>query len=667
MTEESPKEVKTKKEEEPKIGVYICHCGVNIGGVVDCPSVAQYAGKLKNVVVAKDYKYMCADPGQKLIKDDIEEHGLNRIVVAACSPRMHEPTFRTATAEGGLNPFFFEQANIREHDSWVHMKNPEKATEKARDLTRMAVAKARNLVPLEKPRVSVVDKAMVVGGGVAGIQASLDLADQGYKVYLIEKSPTIGGKMAQLDKTFPTMDCSACILTPKMVDVSRHPNIELMTYAQVENVDGYIGNFDVKVVKKARSVLEDKCTGCGLCADACPIEVPNEFDVGLGVRKAAYVPFPQAVPLIYTIDKETCIGCGMCENVCGPEAINYDQEDEVIDLKVGTIIVATGFEVFDAVRKPEYGYGRYQNVINGLEFERLINASGPTGGKMVRPSDGKEPHRIGFVQCVGSRDEKVGNKYCSRVCCMYAIKNARLYKEKHPEAELYIFYMDIRAFGKGYEEFYKTSQDEYGIKFIRGRPSEIVEDPITNNLLLRVEDTLLGETLEIELDLVTLAVGMEPARDSEDVQKLFRISKSSDGFFSEAHPKLRPVDTLTDGVYLAGACQGPKDIPDTVAQGSAAAARASIPMAKGEVEIEPVIAEVDIEKCIGCRICERACDFGVISMVDRKATVNEAICKGCGSCAGACPTGAMQIKHFRDEQIIAMIEAAFHEDIKEEN
>lgn len=651
-----------ERKEEPRIGVYVCHCGINIAGVIDVEDVAKYASKLKNVVVSKDYKYMCSDPGQEMIKEDIKEHNLNRIVVAACSPRMHEPTFRTACQEAGLNPYLFEMANIREHSSWVHMREPEKATEKAKDQIRMAVAKARLLEPLEKPKVKVEKSALVIGGGIAGIQASLDLADQGFKVYLVEKTPSIGGKMAQLDKTFPTMDCSACILTPKMVDVARHPNIELLTYSEVKEVDGYIGNFKVKVEKHPRFVRESDCTGCGLCADACPIEVPNEFDLGLGTRKAIYVPFPQAVPLIYTIDKENCVGCGMCQNVCDPDAIDFEQKPEIIELQVGTIIVATGFEIFDATKKEEYGYGVYDNVINGLEFERLINASGPTGGKLLRPSDGKEPKSIGFIQCVGSRDETVGNNYCSRVCCMYAIKNARLYKEKHPEAEIYIFYMDIRAFGKGYEEFYKAAQEEYGIKFIRGRPGEVIEDPETKNLIVRVEDTLLGEPLEVDLELVVLSVGMEPPKDAEKIQRLLRISRGTDGFFLEAHPKLRPIDTLTDGVYLAGAVQGPKDIPDSVAQGSAAAARAAIPMAKGEVEVEPIVARVDTEKCIGCRICERVCDFGAIEVAERKAHVNEALCKGCGACAGACPTGAMQIKHFKDEQILAMIQAAFRED-----
>ncbi len=650
-------------DEEPRIGVYICHCGVNIAGVIDVEEVVKYAEKLEGVVVAKEDRYVCSDPGQDLIKKDILEHKLNRVVVAACSPRIHEPTFRTACQEAGLNPYLFDMANIREHVSWVHMNEPEKATQKAKDQVRMTVAKARLLEPLENPKVSVIKKALVIGGGVAGIQASLDLADQGFKVYLVEKTPSIGGAMAQLDKTFPTMDCSACILTPKMVDVSRHPNIELLAYSEVKEVDGYIGNFQVKVEKKPRFVREDTCTGCGICADPCPVEVPNEFDLGLGTRKAIYTPFPQAVPLIYTIDDENCVGCGMCDNVCDADAVEFDQKPETVTLNVGTIIVAIGFKIFDARRKEEYRYGVHDNVINALEFERLINASGPTGGKLLRPSDGRVPRSIGFVQCVGSRDKTVGNPYCSRVCCMYAIKNARLYKEKHPDADIYIFYMDIRAFGKGYEEFYQSAQEDYGVKFIRGRPGKIEEDPKTKNLIVKVEDTLLGKNLDMELDLVVLSVGLEPPADADELQKLLRLSRTADGFFMEAHPKLRPVDTLTGGLFLAGTVQGPKDIPDTVVQGSAAASRAAILMAAGEVEVEPIVASVDSDNCIGCRICERVCDFGAIEIVEKKAVINEVLCKGCGGCAGACPTGTMQIRHFEDDQIMAMICAAFEEEI----
>jgi len=653
--EEKKKE--EKKEKEDRVGVFVCHCGTNIAGVIDVKKLAEYAGKTKGVAFATDYTYACSEPGQKLIKDKIKEHNLNRLVIAACSPRMHEHTFRRTASEAGLNPYFVEMSNIREHCSWVHIKESDKALEKAKDLVRMSVARARLLEPLEKMKVSVNKNVLVIGGGIAGIQASLDLGEAGYSVYLVERTPSLGGNMARLDKTFPTMDCAACILTPKMVEVARNKNIKLITYAEVKNVNGYIGNFVVKVNKKPKFVKEDLCTGCDLCAQTCPVEVPSEFDLALGVRKAIYVPFPQAVPLIYTLDSETCIGCGRCREVCGPEAIDFNQKEEELTLNVGAIVVATGFKIFDAKRKPEYGYGNYENVINALEFERLLNASGPTGGKVLRPSDGKAPKKIAFVQCVGSRDEST-NLYCSRVCCMYAIKNARLYKEKHPDAEVYLFYVDIRAFGKGYEEFYKIAQDEYKIKFIKGRPSRIYENEKNKNLILGVEDTMLGKYLEAEVELAVLSVGMEPNEGSQELAKTLGLSCSQDKFFLEAHPKLKPVDTLVDGIFLAGTCQGPKDIPDTVAQGSAAAVRALIPLSKGEVEVEPITAFSTPELCIGCRICEKLCPFSAITMDNKKAKVNALLCKGCGLCVGGCPTGAMELYHFKDEQIVAQIKAA---------
>ena len=645
------------ENEEPRIGVYVCHCGINIGGVVDVPAIAEYAKTLPNVVLAKDYKYYCSDPGQQAIQEDIKEHNLNRIVVAACSPRLHEPTFRRCVQEAGLNQFLFEFANIREHNSWVHMSQPEEATEKAKDLTRMAVAKTRLLEPLEASTVDVNDKAMVIGGGVAGIQAALDLADMGFKTYMIEKQPTIGGRMGQLDKTFPTLDCSMCILAPKMVDVGKHENIELMTYAEVREVHGYIGNFQVKVEKKPRYINEEDCVGCGSCVEVCPIEMPNYFDEGIGMVKAAYIPFPQAVPLCATIDKDYCIECKLCDQICERGAVVHDQESEFVDLEVGTIIVATGYDPYDPTEKLEYGYGAHTNVITAMEIERMINASGPTEGKVLKPSDMEKPKRVAFIHCVGSRDEQIGKPYCSRVCCMYSMKNAQLIKDKMPDAEVTLYYMDIRAFGKGFEEFYKRSQEKYGIKFVRGRPAEVIENPDLT-LTVRGEDTLLSKVTEYDYDMVVLSIGLVPPEGSEQLRQTIGLSRSADGFLMEAHPKLRPVDTLTDGVYLAGVSQGPKDIPDAVAQGSGAAARAAIPMVKGEVEIEPIVATTDEDICGACEVCVELCPYGAIAIEDEQASVNVALCKGCGTCVAACPSGAMDQQHFKTAQIMAQIEAA---------
>ena len=659
--------------ETNRTGVYICHCGVNIAAAVDVKAVADFAEGLPSVVIARDYQYMCSDPGQELIKRDIREYGLNRVVVASCSPRMHEPTFRNACADAGLNPYCFEMANIREQCAWVHLKG---ATEKAKDLVASAVAKAALLEPLERKKVGVIPRALVIGGGVAGIYAALEIADKGFETYLVEKEPSIGGHMAQLDKTFPTLDCSACILTPKMVEVAKHKNIQLLSYSEVKEVNGYIGNYKVKIRKKPRYVDEDKCTGCGECAKACRLRgiIPNEFDVGLSKRAARYVPFPQAVPLIYTVDADRCIyitkgKCGKspaCIEACPADAIDFDQKEEEIEVEVGTIVVATGYEMLDPAERPEYGY-KYTEVLTGLEFERLSVASGPTGGKII--INGKEPKEVVFISCVGSREwggekregrgERGGgarNEYCSRVCCMYIAKQAHLVSEKIPDARVRIIYNDMRAYGKGFEEFYNRVEAE-GAEYIRKELEDEVE------VIKRSEDddkvvvrTISGG-IELEADLVVLANALVPRKDADELAKILKISRSADGFYLEAHPKLRPLDTFTDGIFIAGCCQSPKDIPDSVAQAVGAAIRASIPLMQGEVEIEPLVARINENICVGCGTCEAICPFDALSLEAGVMRVNEVVCKGCGSCGSACPSGAISMRHFKDEQIYAQIEA----------
>jgi len=660
---ETDKKMNITGNERPKIGVYVCHCGVNIGGVVSVPDLVEYAKTLPNVEVGREYKFFCSDVGQKMIKEDIEAGLVNRVVVAACSPRMHEPTFRIACKEAGLNQFLFEMANIREHSTWVHMKEPEGAYEVAKDHIRLAISKARELMPLAVQKVNVEPTSLIIGAGITGMNAALDLSSAGYKVYLVDRSATIGGHMAQLDKTFPTMDCSSCILTPKMSEIARDKNIELLTYSEVTDVTGYVGNFEVTIKKKPHYVDQVKCTGCGICIDSCPITVANEFDLGLSTRKAIYIPFPQAIPSQYTIDMDSCVKCGICarENVCEPLAINYDDEPEYVNIKIGTIIVATGYDEYDPSELKQYGYGKYPNVITGLQMERLLSSFGPVLGKPVKPSDLKDPHSIAFLQCVGSRNfREGGNKYCSRVCCMYATKQARQYKEKHPEADIYIFYMDIRAFGKGYEEFYESAARDYGINYVRGRIAEVRENPLNHNIIIRSEDTLLQQPIEVEVELFVLSTGIEPRADSDSITSLLRIQKSADGFFLEAHPKLRPVDTLTEGIFIAGVAQGPKDIPDSVAQAKAAASSAIALMAKGEVEIEPFFAFVHADRCVGCGMCIENCAYGAIEFVeDRRfgkiASINNALCKGCGACSGNCRSSAIDIIGFSSEQLHSMI------------
>jgi heterodisulfide reductase subunit A len=649
---------------EPRIGVYICHCGSNIAGTVDVEEVVQFAQDLDGVVIARDYKFMCSDPGQELIKKDIKELGLNRVVVAACSPTMHEPTFRRACQEAGIDPYLFEMANIREHCSWV-TEDKQKATEKAKALVSAAVSRVYYHEPLETKEVPINPDTLVVGGGIAGIQAALKIADSGHKVYLVEKSPSIGGHMAQLDKTFPTLDCSACILTPKMTLVGSHPYIELLTYSEVEEISGYIGNFKVKIRQKARYVNADKCTGCGICQTKCPAKVDSEFEAGLGKRKAIYTPFPQAVPNIPVIDREHCTyflkgKCRACEKFCEAEAIDFEQQDEIVEVEVGSIIVATGFEVFDPTPIYQYGYGRLDNVITSLEFERLVNSAGPTDGEIVL-KDGSHPESIAIIHCVGSRDEKY-HEYCSRVCCMHSMKFAHLIKE-HTDAEIYEFYIDIRSFGKGYEEFYNRILSE-GTTFIRSKPAEVTNITETpeekGKLVVQFEDTLAGLQRRLPVDMVILSCALEPQPDAEKTARLFNISRSADGFFLEKHPKLDPVATMTDGIFVAGCCQGPKDIPDTVAQASAAAAEVLAMISKGKVEIEAATAIIDERICSGCQACLLVCPYSAIEFDEEKKVcrVNEALCKGCGACVGGCPSDTINLKHYTNEQIVAQMEGA---------
>ncbi|MEM3874641.1 MAG: CoB-CoM heterodisulfide reductase HdrA2 [Candidatus Bathyarchaeia archaeon] len=649
--------------EEIRIGVYVCHCGLNIAGSVDCKEVAEFASTLPNVVLARDYRYTCSDQGQELIKNDIREYRLNRVVVASCSPRLHEPTFRKVCEEAGLNKYLFEMANIREQCSWVHLHDRKAATEKAKDLVKMAVVKAALLKPAKEIEVPIIRKVLVIGGGVAGIQAALDLADTGYKVYLVEREPSIGGMMARIDKTFPTMDCSICILAPKMSDVGHHPNIELLTNSEVIDVKGYIGNFRVKVLKKPRYVKED-CSACGECSKVCPMTAPNEFDAGLALRHAIYTPFAQAVPSTYIIDMNLCLNkdgvmvCDKCIKACERQAIDFTMKPETVELEVGTIIVATGADVFDPSALPQYGYGKYLNVITSLEFERLINAGGPSGGRLIRPSDMKVPKRVAFIQCVGSRSNRTGRTYCSNVCCMNTIKDSLLIKEHWPETEIYVFYVDIRAYGKGFEDLYKRAKKE-GVIFIRGLPAEIIEDKKTRNLWLIGENTLLKEPYKMNFDMVILSVGLEPRKDSEVIQRLLTLSRTQDGFFMEAHPKLRPVDAATGGIFFAGCAEAPKDIKDSVTQASAAAARAGILMAKGKVMVEAITPILDVEKCKACGLCTKVCPYNAITLNKelKRIEIVEAACGGCGTCAAECPSDALTQNHFTDEQIIAQIDA----------
>jgi len=657
----SDKRSSPMEKQQARVGVYVCHCGSNIAGVVDVVDVAKWAANLPNVVVSREYKFMCSSLGQELIEKDIKELGLNRVVVASCSPQLHEPTFRNACNRAGLNPYLFEMANIREQVAWVTTDKLE-ATKKAKALTAAAVSRVAHQEPLEALLVPIDSNVLVVGGGIAGIQAALEIADSGSHVYLVEREPSIGGHMAQFDKTFPTLDCSACILTPKMVNVGHHKNITLLTWSEVEAVDGYVGNFTVTIRKRARYVDEATCTGCGVCQEKCPKKVIDDvFEAGLGYRKAIYTPFPQAVPNYPVIDRENCTyfikgTCKACEKFCPPGSIRFDQKDEILSVKVGNIILATGYDLFDARQVSNYGYGRLPNVFTSLEFERLTNAAGPTSGKVVLRDGKTQPKAVGIIHCVGSRDKNFNN-YCSVICCMQGLKFAHLVHEK-TGADVYNFYIDMRTAYKAYDEFYQRVLEE-GTLFVRGKVAEVTDaaryESEKGRLIIQVEDTLAGKQRRIAVDMVILSAGLQARADSKEVAQKFGISCSADQWFIEKHPKLDPVATMTDGVFIAGACQGPKDIPASVAQGAAAAARVMSIISQKEIEIEAATAIVDEKDCVGCQQCIQVCPYQAISYIAdiKKARVNEALCKGCGTCVGACLPKCIGLKHFTDTQLVA--------------
>ena len=659
-----------------RIGVFVCWCGSNIAGTVDVQAVSDALKHEPGVVFSTNYQYMCSQAGQNMIKDAIAEHKLTGIVVCSCSPRMHEATFRKTAAAAGLNPYMVEIANIREQCSWVHKDIPT-GTEKAIILGKAAVAKVNLNTPLTPGESPVTKRALVIGGGIAGIQTALDIADAGFPVDSVEKKPTIGGKMAQLDKTFPTLDCAACILTPKMVDVAQNDKIRIFSYSEVTAVKGFVGNFDVTIKKKARFVNEDICTGCGACVDKCPQKkVPNEFNLGMDNRRAIYIPFAQAVPKVATIDADYCNmlkngKCGVCSKVCAAGAIDYKQKDEFIEEKYGAIVVATGFNPISMEKFDEFAYSQSKDVITSLEFERLTNAAGPTAGKLLRPSDGKHPHTIVFVQCVGSRcascAEK-GKEYCSKICCMYTAKHAMLTRDKYPDTDVYVFYIDVRTPGKNFDEFYRRAVEEYGVHYIKGMVGKVT--PEGDKLKVQASDLLDNQQLHIDADLVVLAAAIEPDQSARPLATMLTASMDTNDFFTEAHPKLRPVESPTAGVFLSGACQGPKDIPETVSQAGAAASKVIGLLAKDKLTGNPCIASSNELMCNGCSTCERVCPYGAITYADKEfrmpnrtvairrvAQVNPAVCQGCGACTVACPSGAMDLRGFASAQIIAEVDA----------
>ena len=649
---------------EERIGVFVCHCGTNIAGTVDVKRVAEELAGYPGVAYSTDYTYMCSDPGQNLVKDAIREHDLTGVIVAACSPTLHEATFRRAGMAAGMNQYQVEISNIREQCSWVHQGDKEAATVKAIKTIKVMIEKARLDEALEPISVPMTPRALVVGGGISGIQAALDIANAGHEVVLVERSPSIGGHMAQLSETFPTLDCSQCIMTPKMVEVAQHPRVKLMTYSEIDDVSGYVGNFKVKIRKKAAYVNRDVCTGCGLCSEKCPAKAPSEFDEGLSERPVIYTPFPQAVPNKPVLDAEHCTWflkdgkCGVCAKVCPLDCIDYEQQDEIVEEEVGAIVVATGYDLYPIENMGEYGGGKYPDVVTSLQFERMLSASGPTGGEVLRPSDGKVPSEVVFLTCCGSRDPESHLPYCSKVCCMYLTKHAMLYKHKVHDGQAYVFYMDVRTGGKGYEEFYTRAAEEDDVLYIRGKVSKIFEED--GKVMVWGVDTLSGKKLEIAADMAVLGLATVPNVAAGKLANMLKLHQNEWGFLSEAHPKLRPVESLAPGFYIAGAAQGPKDIPESVAQASAAASKVAALFAETVYHREPIIACIDEDTCAGCRVCVSVCPYDAAEFDEEKkvARIREAICEGCGACIAACPSGSASQKNLTDEQLYKMVSAA---------
>ncbi len=657
-----------------RVGVFVCWCGSNIAATVDVEKVAEVLAKEPGVVFSTHYQYMCSQAGQEMIQESIRKYNLTGVVICSCSPRMHENTFRKTCEKAGLNPYMVEIANIREQCSWIH-KDMETATEKAVILGRAAIAKVHLNAPLTAGTSPVKKRALVIGGGIAGIQTALDIADAGFDVDIVEKEPTIGGKMTQIDKTFPTLDCAACILTPKMVDAAQNEKIHIHSYAEVSSVKGFVGNFKVTIKKKARYVDEVKCTGCGLCTEKCPQKkVPNAFNLGLDNRRAIYIPFAQAVPKVATIDADYCTmlksgKCGVCAKICTAGAIDYKQTDTFIEEEYGAIVVATGFNPIKLDKYDEFAYSQSPDVVTSLEFERLMNAAGPTGGTLLRPSDGAHPHTIVFVQCVGSRcDDSKGKPYCSKICCMYTAKHAMLCREKYPDTDVYVFYIDVRTPGKNFDEFYRRAVEEYGVHYVKGMVGKVV--PENGKLKVLASDLIGNRQLKIDADMVVLAAAIEPDKSARPLATMLTASMDTNDFFTEAHPKLRPVESPTAGIFLSGACQGPKDIPETVAQASAAAAKVIGLLNKDHLICNPCTASPNELMCNGCSSCEKVCPYGAITYVDKEfrgpnrttllrrvAQVNPAVCQGCGACTVACPSGAMDLQGFSNKQIMAEVDA----------
>lgn len=636
-----------------KIGVFLCHCGGNISDKIDLDKVEEELSSNPDVVAIKHHDNLCSLEGGKIIKDQILRNDLDSVVISACSKVTHGETFQNYIQP--LNPYLFEMPNVREQCSWV-TEDSDKATHKAISLVNSAIESVKYNEPLSKIPTQVKNKVLVVGAGISGITTANALAKQGMEVTLIEKRSAVGGAMVQVGKVFSpeklTEDCAACLLNPVINEMVHNKNIILLTNTVLEKSSRRNGNFDVLLRKKPMYIDPEKCTSCGRCTQACPSIAPDEWNEGLITRKAIHKPFPQAVPSTYTLDDEDCIKCGACLKVCPTDAINLDAIDEVISLTVGSVVIATGHQRFDTSKRPEYGHERYPDVISQMELARIIGVNGPTNGQLKRPSNGETPRRVVMIQCVGSRDQLPGgNKYCSKVCCMVALKNANLIRTHYPDTEVIICYTDIRTVGV-YEKYYKYVQDN-DIEFIRGRPGEIAQED--DHMVVRIEDTISGIREEIPTDLVVLSAALEASQGTIDTANTLNVAMTEDNFIKEKHPKMMPVTTDIEGIFVCGTAQGPKDITDSIIQANAAASKIS-ELVNGGLEVDPYIAVINVKQCVLCGECINNCIYQALTKSKHSIHVDPISCTGCGDCILTCPQEAISIQGQSDDKLIANIE-----------
>ncbi|MGY5875001.1 MAG: hydrogenase iron-sulfur subunit [Candidatus Thorarchaeota archaeon] len=657
MSRQKKKKAKVKKEKE-EVAVFLCRCGSNIAATIDIEKLRKRYEK-KGIALVDVDDHLCSEQGVYDLVQKVKKSKVEKVVIAGCSPLLHKDLFSDAMKDAGLDPGHMHMANIREQCSWVHYDEPEEATAKAAAIIDTGLAQVGAAHPVPTFQMPVVQRALVIGGGVSGISAALEIADSGIETIIVEREGFLGGHMAKWDKLFPTFDCSICILGPMMTRVARHPLIQTMTLSDIENVKGATGKYQVRVRQRARYVDIESCTGCDRCLEVCPVIVADEYNNGLGKRKAMVRPSVDTIPIAPFIDMENCIGCQSCAGVCEAESLRYNEEDKIVTLEVGSIVIATGFEPFDPAIVEELGYGENPDVITSVELERLVNPAGPTNGRLVKPSDGKVPRRIVFVPCVGSRSHRLKRPYCSRTCCSVAIKEAIQVKQLLPKIDAYVFYIDMRTFGKGQEELYFRAGEEYGIKFVRGSVGEVVYDPVSGKTSIRAEDTLIGKYLDMETDLVVLMVGMDAEPSNVDLAAKLRIPLDENGFFLERHLKLSPSSTPSKGIFLAGVSQGPKDVADSVAHAGLAASKVKTLLTSGTIDSDACVPSFDSELCISCRLCERMCAPSAISFDDDNfPKINQAACRGCGTCVAACPAGALDLPCMTNEQLIEATKTA---------